>query len=696
MTILFADTETYCEVPINNGTFAYAEKAEVMLFAYALDDAPVEVCDMTDLSPGNALHIAHVHALLARVSKNIDTIMFHNSGFDRTVIRYAMGVDLPLENVHCTMTQALMHSMPGALGALCELFKLPLDTAKDKHGKSLVQLFCKPRPKNMKLRRATRETHPLEWASFIEYARLDVAAMRAIYSKMPRWNLYERELDLWRLDTTINNRGIRIDTELAEAAIRAVDRAQHTLADRTLELTGGELTSTRKRDALLKHLLAEYGVSLPDLQASTLERRLNDPTLPWGLRELLAIRLQVCTTSTTKYRKLLKAVSSDGRLRGTLQFCGASRTGRWAGRTFQPQNLPSQNLPDQEVIDYGVEALLADCADLVQTPELSVMKLTSATIRSCLSASEGKKLCVADLSNIEGRIAAWLAKEEWKLQAFRDFDAGIGEDIYKLAYANSFKLVTTTGITKHQRQIGKVQELGLGFGGGVGAFLTFAAVYDMDLDELTAQAWHVIPPHIKQEALGALAWARKKGGLFGLEDNVYVVCDSLKRMWREAHPNVVAYWAELEQGVRNAIAMPGTMFRMGYIKAIKQGAWLKLILPSGRVLSYANPHIERGKLAYMGVNQYTRQWTRVYTYSGKLFENCVQATAREVMAWNMPGIDEAGYEMLLTCHDELLTETDDNDSYTADTLADMMASPPPWALDLPLAASGFETYRYRK
>ncbi|HBI8282959.1 TPA: DNA polymerase, partial [Escherichia coli] len=215
--------------------------------------------------------------------------------------------------------------------------------------------------------------------------------------------------------------------------------------------TDGEVQAATQRDALIKHIVESYGVELPDMQRSTLERRIADPDLPSAVKELLAIRLQASTTSTSKYKALMKGVSHDGRLRGTLQFCGASRTGRWAGRLFQPQNLPRPSLK-QEQIDEGIEALKAGCADLLFD---NIMELTSSALRGCIIAPTGKKLVVSDLSNIEGRMLAWLAGEEWKLNAFREYDAGTGPDLYKLAYAKAFD-IAPDDVDKHMRQIGKV------------------------------------------------------------------------------------------------------------------------------------------------------------------------------------------------------------------------------------------------
>ena len=256
------------------------------------------------------------------------------------------------------------HSLPGKLATLCEVLKVPADQAKDKEGKQLIQLFCKPRPATSKIRRATRETHPAEWAKFVTYAGLDIEAMRACHKRMPTWNYSGAELDLWHLDQRINDRGVAIDLGLVHAAIAAVDIEQKELARRAKAMTGGQVESATQRDALLAHILEEYGVDLPDLQMSTLERRVQDTDLPIELRELLGVRLQASTTSTSKYRTLAKGTSADGRLRGTLQFNGAARTGRWAGRLFQPQNIPRGTVHG-EMLTAGIAAIKAGCADLI-------------------------------------------------------------------------------------------------------------------------------------------------------------------------------------------------------------------------------------------------------------------------------------------------------------------------------------------
>jgi len=586
------------------------------------------------------------------------------------------------------------------------------DKAKDKRGKQLIQMFCKPGPKGSKIRRKTRETHPLEWAEFLEYSRQDIVAMREIDKRLPKWNYRDghAELSLWHLDQRINDRGFAVDLALAEAATVAAEREKARLKAEVIEATDGAVTSVSKRDQLLKHIVEYYGVELPDMKADTLRRRIEDPELPEAVKLLLSIRLEATKTSTAKYTALSRATSADGRLRNTLQFAGAVRTARWAGRVFQPQNMPRPNvehmakwagcsvkdLSDEQVLDYieqGVDALKSGCADLVFD---DVMALTSNLVRSCIVAPPGKKLAIADLANIEGRALAWLAGEEWKLQAFREYDAGTGADLYKLAYARSFNVRPET-VKGQQRQIGKVMELGLGYEGGVAAFLTFAAVYQMDLDELADQVHSTADRNSIARAYGIWEWAQRKKRTLGLTASVYTACEVLKHAWREAHPMTVALWRDVGDTVRSAIRSPGVRFSVRSLVIQRDGAWLRIRLPSGRVLCYLQPKIEdNDQITYMGVNQYTRQWGRIKTYGGKLVENIDQAFSRDVLGYNMPNIEVQGYEIVLSVHDELLTEVPDTLDYSHEHLAELMSTVPSWAEGLPLSAAGFETTRYRK
>jgi DNA polymerase len=682
---LWIDLETFSATPLKHGTHAYAQSAEVLLCAWALDDAPVQVWD---LSASEGIPVDLYTALRAGPQ-----VWAHNSHFDRTVLAHALPSLCPaLPRWRDTMVQALSHGLPGKLALLCELLQVPRDQAKDKRGRQLIDLFCKPRPASSTLRRASRTSHPEEWQQFVAYAGQDVAAMRAVHQRLPLWNYPGRELALWHLDQTINDRGVAIDLALVDAAIAAVNQAQTALACQTLTLSQGELTSTTQVAKLLQHIAACYRVTLPDLQMATLERRLHDPGLPAGLKALLAIRLQASTSSTAKYKTLRQATSADGRLRGTLQFNGAARTGRWAGRLFQPQNLPRPVL-SQAVIDAGITALKAGCAELTTD---NVMELTSSAIRSCLIAPPGKKLVVADLSNIEGRGQAWLAGETWKLQAFRDFDAGSGHDLYKLAYSKSFGILPEN-VSKAQRQIGKVQELALGYAGGVGAFVTFAGAYSIDLEALAPTVLAHAPAWAIEQAHDFYDWTcAQHRPSFELSREAFVACETLKRSWRMAHSRIASYWSEIEHAVLSAVHEPGTTRHCRTLKIRRDGNWLRLGLPSGRALCYPAPATVDGTLTCMGLNPYSRQWARLNTYGGKIFENACQAVARDVMAHNLAAIEAAGYQIVLSVHDEVICEAPDTGDFTATHLSALLAAPPPWAPDMPLAAAGFESYVYKK
>ena len=710
---LYFDCETYSECDLKvHGTHRYADdpSTEIMVAQWALDDEPPTVADLT---VGGRLHVPD--KLNGLFSDPTVEIVAHNSAFDRNLVRAVWGIDVPIERWRDTMVKAYMHGLPGALGKLGPILDLGEDESKDKRGGELIQLFCKPRPKNQTLRRATRDTHPEQWAEFLTYSHQDVVSMRAVDLALPQWNYRtgHRELALWHLDQRINDRGFQVDIELAQAAIKATDIEKKRLKAETVDATNGLVSAPSKRDALLKFILAEYGVDLPDMRADTLRRRLEDPELPEGVKQLLAIRLEATKTSTAKYKAAIAATSADGRLRNSLQFAGALRTRRWAGRILQPQNMPRPSRGfDEHVQEMAVASLKGGYCDVVFG---DVMLATSDCIRGLIVAAPGKKLVVADLANIEGRMLAWLAGEEWKLQAFRDYDTfvldefgqripvkddfkRVGEDLYKLAYARSFN-VPPSEATGDKRQIGKVQELGLGYEGGVAAFLTFAMVYKMDLDVLADAVHSTAPKDSLARAYGVYEWAMKKrrGGGLDLPKNIYVACEVLKHAWREANPAIVQLWADASDAFKRAIVNEGVTFDIGqHLRCRRDGAWLRIRLPSGAYLCYLHPQCDdKGQLTYMGINPYTRQWNKVKTHGGKIIAECTQSSARDTLAEDMPSIDEV-YPIVLTVHDELLTEVPDDPRYTSDDLVSRMAAPKPWAPGLPLAAAGFECYRYRK
>jgi len=691
---LWLDLETYSPIDIKSGAHKYAERAEILLFAYALDDGPVSVWDATEVDDPPA---ELVEALKTR------TVWAHNAAFDRTILRHCLP-DLcpPIERWRCTSVMALEHSLPASLGQLCEVLKIPTDQAKDKAGKRLIQLFCKPRPSNVRLRRATSETHPIEWARFVSYATADIVAMRECAKRIPNVNFKADEIRLYHLDQRINDRGIRIDLDLAKAAVRAIEREQARLAERTHLLTDGAVGAATQRDALLKHLSDEYSVELPDLQKASVERLLASGEMPAPVQDLLAIRLAASSTSTAKYLKLLECTGSDGRLRGTLQFCGAARTGRDGGRLFQPQNLPRGKLKPKQV-RLAVEALKADCEDMIYD---DVMDVLTDVLRATIIASVGCKLVVADLANVEGRVAAWLADEYWKLDAFRDYDEIIGvddhgkairkgHDLYCIAYGRMFNK-DPAYVVGDERQCGKVAELALQYGGGANAFATFARTYGIDLDDMAVKAKAVVDPATWDSAGNLYRWMLGNGLRSDLSEIAWTACDSFKRLWRESHPGIVGFWAALNVAMLKAIAQPGKVFDAGRCQLRTSGPWLFVRLPSGRYLCYPGVRREEDKVSYMGIDQFTRKWTRIDTYGAKLFENIVQSVSRDLLFSGATLAEARGYPVTMRVHDELVCETPDTDEFTVEGLAECMTTLPTWAEGLPLAAAGYEDIRYRK
>ncbi len=763
----FHDLETYSPEPISNGSHRYAERAEVLLWAYADGDGEIKVWDVAN---------GYVHwqdeltglweeqfigkpfppqSLSAILHDQEAAVWFHNGGmFDFVVLQHAMPELLrlvPVSRWRDTMVQAFSHALPGALEKLGEVLQMHESDRKIADGKKLVRLFCMPQNedfvKKYGTNRASKATHPTEWQRFVQYAGGDIVTMRRVRQKVPSWNYKDKQLTLWHTDLAINNRGFAVDVELAQRAVEVATVIQAKLADRVNTATKGEVGSATQRDAMLdflQPLCAEFGVELPDLRADTLERRLEDPDLPDYIKDLLKIRLEASMNSVSKFKTLLKRVSSDGRLRGSMQFRGAGRTGRWAHRGFQPGNLPRATL-SHELIEFAIECIKSNDVEAMELVFPNLMLALSNTIRGVIVAAEGKKLVVADLSNIEGRVAAWLAGEDWKLEAFRDFDTLLfdengeplidkkgkqqrkGVDLYIKAYMSSFNVLDAALVGKDERQIDKVEELMFQYGGGVGAWLTGAATYGIDLSAMTERVWDTIPEWAKLEAAEFLEWlyaqntaklVEKLGASqdeqetaelcgkieaaqlkcrYGLTERVFIACDAIKRLWRKAHPAISSYWKDLENTVKHAIDNPGETFNCRKVKVRRDGAWLRIGLPSGRALCYPNPGIDKsGSIFYTGHNPYTRQWGKVKTYGGKLLENITQAVACDQLAECMPIAEERGYLTVLSVHDELVTETPDSEDFNADELADIMCSDLGWNAGLPLAAAGFETSRYRK
>lgn len=689
--ILYLDLETFSAGPDLRlvGAYRYAQDAEVQLFAYAFDDGPVQVWDLAQGEP--------IPEDLQEALDNDDvTVVIHNSAFDRVVMKYALDIDLPAHRIHDTMLMAYCHGLPGSLDMLGQIYGLDEDEAKKKEGRRLVLQFCKPRRGKV----ADHTTHPEDWELYREYAAQDVTAMRILYGKLPRHNYPDGpEYDLWVRDQAMNDRGFAVDVELAKAAVATVAEEKDYLDDKIKKKTEGEVDTANKRDALLKHILAEYGVKLPDLQAATVERRLNDPDLPLEVKNLLAIRQKSSKTTASKYQKVIDC-EVGGRLFGTTQFAGASRTLRDAGRLFQHQNLARPTMWGD--LEDHPEELAAEIEKTVQQTKDGALPflyddpidVLGNLIRSVIIAPEGRELHVSDLSNIEGRILVWLAGEDWKTDFFRDFDAGkIRYDNYVAAYAKAMNVDPST-VNGYQRNIGKVLELALGYEGGVTAFLNFADVYYLNLDEMADAVWETGNQARLEDCQQKHTWAKENGYSAGLNPRNYAACEYLKQMWREAHAKTTQFWRQLKETYAMATLNKGVMFRVGkHIRMRRTGDYLLIRLPSGKSLTYLKPFVEGGNIGFWGMDNYTRKFGKIFTHGGKLAENVTSATARDVLFRNIPLMEENGFDIVFRVHDEVVAEAPAGHDVSLSTL---LARNHKWCEDLPLAADGFICTRYRK
>ena len=757
---LFLDTETFSGVDLKKvGAYAYAEHptTEIMICTYAIDEGRVQTWDCTE-SPTMPRELRKALRHVSR--KKAKIVMANGLLFDRLVIREKWGIDLPVSQIEDTMIMAFRHALPGSLDMQCQVLGVDAEHAKDKAGKALIKRFCKPTPKTYKIRRYTRETHPEEWAKFLRYAALDIVAMREVYWRIPDWGNSPKEDEILLIDQLINDRGFYVDVDLANAAIKAVQAHKEELKEEAWERFGGKLTGNDFLP-ILRDIAPAF--TIHNAQKSTLNDLLEDPDFPDEGKALIEMRLGASSTASTKYNPLVNGLSADGRRRGCLPYGGAKRTLRWAGKGFQPQNLARGEYSDDHegkikrregesdvafwvrshMLTNGINSLLRGKAHWAY----DISKLTASTVRGCIIPAKGKKFVVADYSNVEGRGLAWIAGEKTALMVFK-----AGRDIYCETAGKMFGLDPDyiKANRKDLRQIGKACELGLGYGGGVAAFLQFAKNLGLDLYTMADVMKGTFPDHIWAAAKRGYEYARineaKRPPKPGKKDerptyilpkNVWLTCDAIKRMWREAHPKTVAFWAELEDAVLCAIRNPGKAYWAGANvrpdgrKALKivrtkakhdptfdeerddpdaAGWWLKIELPSGRIMSYPGIALsvtteideDTGKkrtstrIKYQGENQTTRQWGFQYTYGGKLTENIVQALCRDILAWSMPGVEAAGYKIVLSVHDELITEVPDTDDYTTEELCALMCDLPIWAKGFPLAAEGDIMYRYRK
>lgn len=689
---LHLDTETFSEIKLSHGVKKYSTgKAEVMIVTWALDDAPVSIWQ----TKSYVSYTSQFHAPPELIEAVLlaDEIWTAGNDFDRTLLEtchWWRELDVPDEKWCDLHALARAHSLPAGLDKLCKIFKLDDTLAKSDEGRSLIQLFCVPQQDGKP--RATEKTHPAQWAEFCTYAKQDIVAMRAVMAQMPFWNWTPYERAIQRLDAIMNRRGLRMDMELAEAMVKCTTRAKRRLGKQTEELTAGEVERTTQRNKLLAFILAAYDITLPDLTMDTVERRLNDPEIPEPVKELLRNRQQASKASTAKCVRVI-ASAVEERLYGLLVYCGADRTRRWAGRIFQPHNLPRPKHSRAE-IETAIEAFKLDEPELVFD---DIMGMAASMLRSLPIAADGHKLAVADLSNIEGVALAYMAGEDWKVKAFADYFYGDGLDLYIRSFANSFRMDPKT-VTKAQRQIGKVQELALQYYGGVGAFISMSEVYNIDLDAMAELAW----PSLRKEDVAQATIDYKKAGKrnrhFGLAEKTWIVCQVFVLGWRRAHPAIMAFHKAIEDAVISAIGRPRQVFKVRGFKVDRVGNWLRIQSPQGGYLCYPGIRYDADKreISYLGQNQYTRQFSRIKTYSGKITQNLTEFFCRDILGHGMLDAEAEGWRPVLTVHDELVCEPPDEARFAAPALCKILIRERAWAPGLPLNAKGFTAYRYRK
>ena len=651
MRTMGVDLETYSSVDIAGaGVYRYASSPdfEVLLIAYCFDGGEVKVHDCT--APGCWPR----DFLDALTDPDVIKTAF-NANFERTCLSAALEEEMPPEQWRCTMVKALTMGLPGSLAAVGAAMGLPEDKQKDKQGKALIQYFCKPcRPTRVNGGR-TRNLpyHDRErWDLFKEYNRQDVVTEQEILRRLSIYKTTPEEEALWALDQRMNDRGVRLDVPMINKIVSYDAQRRQELQEEAQKITG---LSNPNSLSQLKDWLNDQGLPMKSVTKDTIAAALTLQYIPDKVRRVLEIRTALGKTSVAKYAAMQEAVCPDGRLRGILQFYGANRSGRWAGRIVQTHNLARNSLPD---LDLARELAEEGDFETMQTLFGETAFVFSELIRTAFIPSEGCRFVVSDFSAIEARVISWISGEEWRLEAFRQ-----GKDIYCETASQMYHVpVVKHGINGDLRQKGKVAELACGYQGGVGAMKA------MD----------------------------KEGKI--PEEELQSVVDQ----WRQANPKVVKLWRDYEAAAKLAILEHRTVRRPRGVTFSYINGNLFIKLPGGRKLCYWGARIRqdavngREQIVYMGVNQTTKQWQETETYGGKLVENVVQATARDCLAVAMTRVSEMGYNIVMHVHDEMIVDVPVEDTEALDRINAAMAAPIDWAPGLPLKGDGYETTFYKK
>jgi len=688
MTILHIDFETRGTADLRvTGLDVYARHpgTDVWCMAWAIDDGPVQLW-APQMWPDTPLPDE-----IRRHAVQGGLVYAHNAAFELAIWNYIMATrygwpPLPVEQARCTMALCYAMSLPAALENAAAA--VGLAERKDAEGRRVMMMLAKPKAFDV-LGNPIWHSDPEKLEKLYEYCRQDVRVERQLHSRI--LELTPEEQTIWQLDQEINNRGVFVDRPAVDAAAEIVAMEQIRLNKRMQALTGG-VVGTCNATGQLKDWAVYQGVPMAGVAKADIIEALLDDEIPASVREALELRQEAAKSSTAKLKPMIEAASEDGRLRGMFQYHGAG-PGRWTGRRVQLQNLPRYRkgvgFADVDKMIEMIRAGQRDELDFFYGP---VMFAVSDSLRGFLRAAPGKHLIAVDFSNIQGRITAWAAGEEWKVQAFRDYDAGKGHDIYILTYAKSFGL-DPRGIGKKdpRRQVGKVEELAFMFGGGLGAWRTMEKGYAV--------------PKMVDDAV-----------------------QDIKQGWRFAHPKIAdydtGYWAQLDNAAIAATLFPGCVFAAGAagreVKFKVQGSFLWLQLPSKRCICYPYPEVRNietpwgvMKEALTYKTELTGEaikkakivedpgnggkWWRVSTYGGSLTENIAMAIERDCLAAAMLRLTQRGYDIVMHSHDEVVVEVPEDAAPETQKLVEaIVAEPEPWMADLPVAVEGWRHVRYRK
>ena len=653
------DIETFSSVDIKNGAYAYSEAPdfEILLIAYKFsDEDKVKLIDLTD-DPEELENLRFWDALTdPEVVKTA-----YNANFERTCLARYTGEAMPPEQWRCTMVLAVQLGLPRSLAAVGPALGLTEEEQKKKTGAALIQYFCKPcKPTRTNGQRTknTRLHAPEKWELFKEYNIQDVVTEQTILKRLRDFRPDQSEQDLWTLDQEINDRGVLLDIPMAGSIVEFDTERSADLLAEAQQITG---LSNPNSLAQLKPWLADNGLATDTLRKDDVAAMLADPSLHANVRRVLEIRQTLSKTSVKKYQTMLDIAGEDDRARGIMQFYGG-HTGRWAGRSLQPQNLARNTMPDDE-LDVAREFVKMGDFESLEMIFGEPAPIFSQLVRTAFIPSPGNRFIVSDFSAIEARVIAWIAGEEWRLEVFRN-----DGDIYCESASHIYHVpVVKHGINGELRQRGKVAELALGYGGAVGAMKqmdTSGSVPEDEMQGIVTQ-WRAESPKIV-------------------------------RMWRDCQDAAVSV-IRGNQPKRVLRSLQGTEF---YVKLVDGTPVLFIRLPSGRPIAYWDPKVmdtEMGpRITYMTQNQTTRKWERCETYGGKLTENIVQSVARDCLADKMKLLESMGYPIVFHVHDEMILDVPREDKEAAALVDRIMGEPIDWAPGLPLKGGTYECDFYRK